>query len=533
MSSRAIKPKREPAAKGAGWTSIEERAPSVMREEGPQFPRYVAIISLMLVTLGGAAILFGALKKAYLIAPGFGFVLFSIGVAGLLYHAFYERDFQFRRIYGLLGGLLLVTAVALRIMPMGTPRVVGGGFLNYGAGPLCAFLSLGFLLCFIRNEDESVLRIRVVYLIGILAALNSLVGFIGGAISENFLLSTGILHMIIGLLFGAAFVGIEGLNTPRGYRAGLAIGLLGLAMFLFALGRSTIPYILFNLNWADRPPVAFFLPSGLILMYIGAEYLILGLGICSDNKVVVLTRRELGSFFFSPIAYIVLIGMAAIGWLNFLIFLRGVFGEESGMGGLPEPIVQRFFVSFLALIPLMFLVPVVTMRLLSEEKRSGSLEVLLTAPVNEWQVVLAKFFAGLRVFMLCWYSWAVFFIAFRIEGGKEFDYRPLITFVIALFCMGAGFVAMGLFFSSLTRHQVLAAVFTFVVMFTSTLLFILTLQFPEIEWFVTISSYVSYVELWVSSARGTITPRFLVLHLAMAVFWLFLTIKVLEARKWS
>jgi hypothetical protein len=99
--------------------------------------------------------------------------------------------------------------------------------------------------------------------------------------------------------------------------------------------------------------------------------------------------------------------------------------------------------------------------------------------------------------------------------------------------MGAGFVAMGLFFSSLTQHQILAAVFTFVTMFVLTLLFVLAQYFSEMSWLAGVINYVSYVDLWVVSARGTITPRYLILHLSVAVFWLYLTTKVLEARKWS
>jgi ABC-type transport system involved in multi-copper enzyme maturation permease subunit len=171
--------------------------------------------------------------------------------------------------------------------------------------------------------------------------------------------------------------------------------------------------------------------------------------------------------------------------------------------------------------------------MLSEEKRSGTLEVLLTAPVNEWTVVMSKFLAALRVFMLCWYTWGIFLLALRIEGGKEFDYRPLLTFLIGLVCMGSGFVAMGLFFSSLSRHQILAAVFTFVAMFALTVLFLLVQFFSEMRWLTDIINYVSYVDFWVVAARGTIAPRYLILHLSMAVFWMYLTVKVLEARKWS
>jgi ABC-type transport system involved in multi-copper enzyme maturation permease subunit len=533
MSSRAIKPKRDTGGQGPTWQAIEERAPSVMYEEGPSTPRYVAVFSLMLITLGGAAMLFWAWNRPYLIPVGWGFFLLACGVTGLLYHAFYEKEFQFRRLYGALGFLLFAAAVFLRVAPIGA--VAGNHFLPYGA--LSLLLSLGFLLCFIRNETETKLRTYALNLVGLSAAANALAGFIGGMISETFLLQTGILHLIFGLLFAAGYVGMEGLSTPRGFWAGRGIGIVGLALFLVALGRSLLPWLFFQLNWAGRPPRSFFLPSGIILIYLAVEYLVLYLGICSDNKLIVLTRRELGSFFFSPIAYIVLIGMALVGWLNYVWLVNQILeqSERAGLGGggVPEPIVQPFLVSFLALIPLIFLVPIITMRMLSDEKRTGTLEVLLTAPVNEWHVVLAKFLAGLRVFLLCWYVWGLFLLALRVEGGKPFDYHAIITFLIALLCMGSGFVAMGLFFSSVTRHQILAAVFTFVVMMVSTLLFLLGRFVSESSWINTVINYLSYVELWIVSARGTIVPRLLVLHASLAIFWLYLSTKVLEARKWS
>ena len=399
--------------------------------------------------------------------------------------------------------------------------------------PCALFLTLGFLLSFIKNETETPLRTYALNFLGLLALLNGLTGFIGGMLSEAFLLQTGIIHLVLGLLFAAGYVGMEGISSPRGYLAGCGIGVLGAAMFVVALFRSLLPWLYTVFNLSGRPPGSFFLPSGLILMYLGFEYFAIYLGICSDSKVVVLTRRELGAFFYSPIAYVVMIGMAAVGWLNFWIFMMSVW-DSGPMGGgqMMEPIVARYLISFLALIPLIFLVPIITMRMLSEEKRSGTLEVLLTAPVDEWQVVLAKFLAGLRVFMLCWYLWAVFFVALRIEGDKAFDYRPLITFVIALVCMGAGFIAMGLFFSSVTQHQVMAAVITFVAMMVLTLLFFLG-QFADTPWLSTVIGYVAYIDLWLEAARGKIIPRLLVLHLSVAAFWLYLTIKVLEARKWS
>jgi len=158
---------------------------------------------------------------------------------------------------------------------------------------------------------------------------------------------------------------------------------------------------------------------------------------------------------------------------------------------------------------------------------------MFTAPVREFTVVLSKFFAAFLVYLVAWAPLGLFLVSLRVEGGREFDYRPLLSFYLALACSGAGFIAMGLFFSSLTRNQVASAILTFVGMLVMTVVFIFNRgQNPDSAWGVFLT-HVSYIDLWLRSLEGVVVPRLLVFHLSMAVFWLFLTTKVLEARRWS
>ena len=108
------------------------------------------------------------------------------------------------------------------------------------------------------------------------------------------------------------------------------------------------------------------------------------------------------------------------------------------------------------------MVPALTMRLVAEENRTGSMEVLLTAPVNEGPVVVSKFLATWLFFLLTWLPSGLFLIALRIEVRQAFDYLPLLSYYVCLAAQGLAFVGMGLFFSTLTRNQVVAAVLTFV-----------------------------------------------------------------------
>src|SRR5262249_54769175 len=148
-------------------------------------------------------------------------------------------------------------------------------------------------------------------------------------------------------------------------------------------------------------------------------------------------------------------------------------------------------------------------------------------------VVLSKFFAAFALFLLGFVPWGLFLVALRIEGGREFDYRPLLSFFIAVACSGAGFLSMGLFFSSLTRNQIAAAILTFVGMVALTALFFIQGQIPPQSIWGSVVSHVSYLDLWINSLEGTLAPRLLVFHVSAMVFWLFLTTQVLGARKWS
>ena len=111
-------------------------------------------------------------------------------------------------------------------------------------------------------------------------------------------------------------------------------------------------------------------------------------------------------------------------------------------------------------IGLMLQIPVLTMRLVSEEKRTGSLRFMLTAPVNEWPIILSKFLATWLFFLISWLPATLFLIALRVEVGQPFDYRPLLSFYVSLAAQGLAFVGMGLF-STLTKNQIVAAVLTF------------------------------------------------------------------------
>lgn len=525
MATRAIRPKRDDTML-AGWQSMPEQAPSDIRAEQPTVARVLAMVGVLLCAVGLLAMVAPVWNWGYIVSAGWGFFFLSLGVNLVLFHAFADRDLQFRRIYMVLGLGLIGVAGVLRVLPY------GGGLGAYFVPVGIPFLGLGllFLIAVIRHETEPGLQVFLIRVIGVLGAVMALVGLFVGQFSADFLGVEGLLLLVLALLYLSGFIAMA--DSPQtGYRAGLALGIIAAVSLGITLLRILWP-VLFN----TEAGAGFMVPSGMILMCMSLVYLGVSLAICSDWPLVVLVRRELAGFFYSPIAYLVILALVLVSWVNFFLFLNGLIRGALDPRQLAfEPIVRGYIVSLIPVIAQMFVVPILTMRLLSEERRSGTLEMVLTAPVNEATIVVSKLLAAWFFYLMTWAPALLFLVAVRALGGNEFDYRPVLAFLFAIGATGLGFVAMGLFFSSITRNQIIAAVFTFLGMTLHLSTFILSdiLQRTGATLWSGVFHYVSFVDLWYSTLEGILAPRFLVFHVSAAIFFVFLTIKVLEARKWS
>jgi ABC-type transport system involved in multi-copper enzyme maturation permease subunit len=526
MPSKAITEKPEPHSPSELWRPARETAPSVVRAEDPTLARWLGMTGLLLVTVGGLALIATALGRGSWIGPIGGSLCTVSGIALLLFHATVDAELQVRRTYGVLGYLWLVAGLVVTVWPAN--GVVGALFLPYGF--VFLLLALFFLLPFAHNETDIAWRRNVVAALGLVGAALALTGLIGANISQAFLLGEhgpyGLLLSLLGLGYLWAFIAQRGTADDLGYRAGLAVGVAGVVVFLAALIRSLVA----TLTHAEP----YLLPSGLLLMGLGLLYVFVAAGVCSENRVIVLTRRELSAFFYSPIAYIVMVCLTIVAGFLFWVFLDLVM-RQSEPGGTPlvEPVVRFYIIDWFPVMCVTFVVPALTMRLLSEERRSGTLEVLLTAPLGETAVVLSKFLAALILFLMVWLPWGLFLLALRIQGGQSFDYYPLLSFFIALAATGAGFLSMGLFFSSLTRNQIIAFILTAVGMLVLLLVFFLKRSLTPDSAGHTVLTYISYIDLWIDSLDGNLSPRYLMFHISAAIFWLFVTVKVMEARRWT
>jgi len=513
------------------FTTGPEQAPSAMTEDQASTARTVGLTGLMAVVLGTLILILNAASARLPLELGnnVGFAGIAVGMAMMFFHATRDTDQLVRRLYGYVGGLglplsgiilslLPVLITAIRTPPEGAPREIHSLFFPFGWA--CFLAGLFFLIPFCRNETDRQARSYGVFGMGILAVGLAATGVIGGMVSARFALTYCPVLALLGLAYGCVLVGQLGGAERTGLYPALIIGGVGIVVFLFALARS----IFFG-------GYQYFVPTGLVLMALGLAYVITAVFLVSDATVVVLTRRELLAYFCSPIAYILLFISALVAWVNYNEFADSLAGTR---GVMFEPIVLPFFLGTLfGAFMLVFQVPALTMRLFAEEKRTGTYEVLMCAPVSETPVVVSKLLAALTFFMLIWAVWLVYLLDLRVESGKEFDYRPIITFYLVLLVNGAAFVSMGLFFSSLTRNQIVAAALTFVGMLAWLVPFYVLRGIPEETTKYVVLRPLSFVHLWIDALQGRLHVHDLFVQASIAVFWSFLTVKVLEARRWS
>jgi len=241
------------------------------------------------------------------------------------------------------------------------------------------------------------------------------------------------------------------------------------------------------------------------------------------NGVLATYRRELRAFFFSPLAYVMLFFFLVVTGVIF-VYIVGQLNNPASPGGPP----LKFFFTATWLM-LLLLGPLLTMRLVSEELRSGSIEVLMTAPVTEGQVIAGKFLAALTFYAFLWLPTLGY--AGMIALYEKVDWGPVVAGYLGVLLIGALFLAIGIFSSAMTRSQLLAA------MMTAALLFVLFLLgvFEELVNNDVLKRALGYVSIFNhidELANGIVDTRRLVFYLSGTLFFLFLASRALEDKKW-
>jgi ABC-2 type transport system permease protein len=246
-----------------------------------------------------------------------------------------------------------------------------------------------------------------------------------------------------------------------------------------------------------------------------------------------IASKELKSYFGSPVAW-VLMGFFAVvfGWfynVYLTVFVRSAM--QSQMGQPPMSNVNNDMIRPLlqnASVLVLFLLPMITMRTYSEEKRSGTIELLLTAPVTDFEIIFGKFVGavGLYAGLL---AVTALYIAILFGLGSP-EWRPILSGYLGLFLLGGCFISLGLFISSTTKNQMVAGAATFVV----------ALMFWIINWFSdsvgptlgSVLSYLSITQHFDDFGKGVIDTKHIVFYLSFIVFGLFLTLKSVDTERW-
>ena len=235
------------------------------------------------------------------------------------------------------------------------------------------------------------------------------------------------------------------------------------------------------------------------------------------NKVIPIFRREIFAYFFSPVAYIVIsVFLLIAGWF----FTSDLFlANDSSLRGVFQ-IIPFIFI---------FFVPAITMRLLSEERKSGTIELLFTMPISDIEIVLGKYFAGLGLLIVALFFTLPYALTVVILGKP--DVGMLVTGYLGLVLMGAAYIAVGIFASTISGNQVISFIIAFLIIFT---LWLINKFLPFVPpALVPIFQYISIDYHYENISRGVIDSRNITYYLSLIILMISLAKISLESRKWS
>ena len=253
------------------------------------------------------------------------------------------------------------------------------------------------------------------------------------------------------------------------------------------------------------------------------------------GNIIALAHKELRSYFVSPIGYVVIGFFAllfAVFFISSLNFILRVSLQAGMMQGAPVININEYMIRPLfgnTGVIMLFVLPMITMRSYAEEKRSGTMELLLSSPLSNVQIILGKFFGALSLFVLMLSATAIHMGLLFWYGEPEL--LPVLSGYLGLLLMGASFISVGLLISSATKNQVVAGMITFAVL----------LMFWVISWlgdpasgstFDAVLAYLSVLDHFDDFSKGVIDTSHLTYYFSFIAFGLFLTAKSVDSDQW-
>jgi ABC-2 type transport system permease protein len=252
------------------------------------------------------------------------------------------------------------------------------------------------------------------------------------------------------------------------------------------------------------------------------------------RNIMAIAEREVRAYFSSPIAYVV-IGFFALLYGYFFYALLEYFMRQSmqmGMAGpgqtmninqmLIGPVLVNSTVIFL------FLFPLITMRTYSEEKRSGTIELLLTSPITDFEIIMGKFIGAMLLYMAMLAVTLLHMGVLFYYGTPE--WKPVLTGYLGMILMGGCFLSLGLFISSLSKNQIVAGVATFAVFLMLWVInWIGTFMGPTTQ---AVLAHLSITDHFDDFSKGIIDTKHLIYYVSFIAFGLFLTMKSVDSERW-
>jgi ABC-2 type transport system permease protein len=231
--------------------------------------------------------------------------------------------------------------------------------------------------------------------------------------------------------------------------------------------------------------------------------------------------REIKAYFVSPIAYVALIVFVFFSGFFFATYI-GFASQNQG-----EASMRMIFHNMS--ITMLFLAPLMTMRLFAEEKKSGTIEILMTSPVTDVEVVLGKFAASLALFAIMLALTFTCPLFLFIYGTP--DVTAMAVGYLGLFLLGAAFISLGVVASSITKNQIIAALITFIVLLG--LWIIVWMSSAVGTRFGAVLSFASLVEHFDDFSKGVLDTKHVIYYVSFVVFCLFLAVKSVQSAKWK
>jgi ABC-2 type transport system permease protein len=238
------------------------------------------------------------------------------------------------------------------------------------------------------------------------------------------------------------------------------------------------------------------------------------------RTIITITKKELKSYFFSPIAYIYLVVYLMFMGVWFFFINNFFIQEQATMRGYfgPLPIVFLFFI------------PAITMRLWAEEKRAGTIELLLTLPIKDHEVVLAKWLASFLFLSLSILLSATIPFSIKVFAGGNLDLGVIVASYLGAILMGGAYLAIGLFISFLTENQIIAFILSVVSIFAlwvvGEVIMILPVAAAPVAEFLGLGNH------YESIGRGVLDSRDLIYYASVIGFFLYLNVQFIAARRW-